>query len=153
MRTLACMQTLVNRVVLAVDRQNRYTVSLCRFSDDSSGHDQDFLVGQSDGLAMFDRCKRGLETIGSRRSAQDYVDVRMCRNRDEPFAPRRRDNRTGYTRLAKSADGRIRGHCDDLWLIPNDLLRHPPGILPGSQAHNPQLPGMRINDGQRTPAD
>ena len=76
----------MNRVVLAVDRQDRDTLPGSRLSDDAAGHDEDFLVGERNGFAMLDRGQRRLEPIGARRGAEHDVDVGIGRDRHQPLA-------------------------------------------------------------------
>ena len=64
-----------------------------RFGHDAAGHDEHFLVGQRDRLAVLDGGQHRLEPVGARRGAQHEVDVGMRGHRDEPFASRARDGR------------------------------------------------------------
>ena len=49
------VQALVDRVVLAVHRQHLDTASPRRLHHDPARHHEDFLVGERDRLAVFDR--------------------------------------------------------------------------------------------------
>ena len=59
------MKALVDGVVLAVDRQDRDALAAGRVHDDAAGHDEDFLVGECDGLTGFDRRQHGIERRGA----------------------------------------------------------------------------------------
>ena len=82
----AAVQALMNRVVLAVDRQDRDALARRGLGDDAAGHHQDFLVGERDRLAVLDRREDRFERLGAARGAQHEVHVRMRRDGDEAVA-------------------------------------------------------------------
>jgi hypothetical protein len=90
---LAAVQALMNRVVLAVHRENRDAVSHRSLGDEAAGHDEHFLVGERDRLALFDRREHGLQRLGPARGAQHEVDVGLRRNSHEAVASGTRDRR------------------------------------------------------------
>src|SRR5579875_3635686 len=61
---LAALQTLEQRVVLAVDGQQPDLIGLCRAGHDLAGYNQDFLVGEGDILASLDGAQRGTQSQG-----------------------------------------------------------------------------------------
>ncbi len=83
LRRPPAVQALVNRVVLAVDRQNRHTAARGRFGDDAAGHHEHLFVGKRDGLAVLDGGQHRFQTVGAGRGAQHEVDVWMGRHGDQ----------------------------------------------------------------------
>ena len=143
------MKTLVDRVVLAVDRQDRHAPLPRRRGDDAAGHHQDFLVRQRDALPMLDRRQHRLESVGPGRGAQHQIDVRMRGHGDEAIASRAGDGRAG-SRVFQAVDGVARSHRDDGGPVARGLLGETLGVLPCGQADHPEPIRVRINDRQRT---
>ena len=74
---LLAPQALPDGGVLRVDRSQLPAAAVDGVADELSGHDHDFLVGQSDRAAAFERCQRRLQT-GAASSADDqHVAVRI----------------------------------------------------------------------------
>ena len=86
LRRRAAVQALVDRVVLAVDRQDRDAFARRRVGDDAAGHDEHFLVRERDRLAVLDGGEHRLEAVGAARRAQHEIDVRVRRDRDQAVA-------------------------------------------------------------------
>ncbi len=89
----ARVQTLVNRVVLAVDGQNRHAPPPGGVNHERAGHDEDFLVGECQRLPRFDRGKRRLETGSPGRRREHDIHVRMSGRFHETGAPGRQNLR------------------------------------------------------------
>ena len=71
------MKTLMNGVVLAVDRKDCDAVPRRGFGDDAAGHDEDFLVGKRDRLPQLDRGENRLQRLRAARRAQHHIRVRV----------------------------------------------------------------------------
>ena len=84
---VAAVQALVNRVVLAVDRQDGDAAPARGGDDQRAGHHEHFLVRERDGLAALDRRQHRLEAGGAGRGAEHDVDVGMRGDRNEAVAP------------------------------------------------------------------
>jgi hypothetical protein len=129
------VQALVNRVVLAVDRQHRDPLAFCRGHHHGAGHDQDLLVGQRDGLAGGDRRENRVERRGARRRKQHDVSLWVRGDVDQ---------------ACRAAFGRERGAG---WPVLPDLLVQPLAIVPRGERDHAQFVGMGVNDGQRALTD
>ena len=79
----AAVQALVDRVVLAVDRQHEHAVLAGGRHHERAGHHQDFLVRERDRLAGVDRGEHGVERRGAGRGEQHDVRVGMRRDGDQ----------------------------------------------------------------------
>src|SRR5579863_87892 len=75
-------QALMHRVVLAVDRQQRLALLTRLGSDQLSGGDQAFLVGEANNLAGANRLVSGLEPGDSDDGADHKIDLGMSRDSD-----------------------------------------------------------------------
>ena len=83
----AAVQALVDRVVLAVDRQHRDAAPPRRRHHHRARHDEDFLVGERDRLARLDRREDGVERGRAGRGEQHDVGVGMRRDLDQALGP------------------------------------------------------------------
>src|SRR2546426_682841 len=73
--------------------------------DDGAGHDEDLLVGQRDRFSALDGREHGLERVRTRRGAQDKIDVRVRRDRDQTVASGAGDRDiAGCSHLPQSID-------------------------------------------------
>ncbi len=77
--------TLEDRVVLAVDRQQTHAVLAHRASHDLAGDDQHFLIGEGDILAGLDRSERRRQTECTDQRRHHELGFGMGRDRDRAF--------------------------------------------------------------------
>ena len=77
------MQTLMNRVVLAVDGKNRHAARARSGRDQRAGHHQHFLVCEGDGLSRVDRRQNRFERRRAGRGANHDVGVGMRGDGDQ----------------------------------------------------------------------
>ena len=156
-RALAAVQALVNRVVLAVDRQHGDAAPARAIHDDRAGHHEDLLVGERDGLAAVDGGEDGVERGGPRRGEEHDIGVRVRRDGNQPLRPARHRRRQRCSQapqaglhLGKPAG---RGHGDRVGRVLRDLLDEPRHVLSRRERHDLQAIGMRRHDGERALAD
>ena len=88
----AAVQALMNRIVLAVDRQDRDTLPRRGLGDDAAGHHEDFPCWRARSSGRARRREDSFERLGAARGAQHEVHIRMRCDGDESVAaaPRNR---------------------------------------------------------------
>ena len=80
-------KALVNRVVLAVHRQDLDAAAPRRVGHEPARHHEDFLVRERDRLAGLDGREDGLEGRGPGRGAEHDVGIRMRGHRHQALGP------------------------------------------------------------------
>ena len=154
------VEALMDRVVLAVDGQDRDAAPMCRVHHQRAGHHEHFLVRERDRLAGVDRREHRFEARRARRSAEHDVDVRVRRDLHEAARPgderrtrrRRRPERRRQLR-AEIVDRFRCGRADDAGTIARRLLGERRRVLPSREANDLQPIGVRVDHRQRAPAD
>ena len=150
----AAVEALVNRVVLAVHRQDRDAIFRRGLGDDAARHHQDFLVGEGNGLAQPDCGEHGLQRVGSTRRAQHRIGVRLGSDGDESSASAARDrDAIGRSRRPQPVDGGARCHGGDTRAVACDLFRKQRVVLAGRQGDHLQPIGVCVDDGKRAAPD
>ena len=88
----AAVQTLVDGVVLAVDRQDLNSAAPRGIHDESAGHHQHFLVRQRYRLPRFNRREHGIERRRAGGGAQHHIHIGMSSHFQETASPGPRCN-------------------------------------------------------------
>ncbi len=129
---VAAAERLKQRVVLAVDRQDRRAGRRGAAHEEAAGANQTFLVGKRDRCAALDRGKRRLETGRSADRGHQPVDRTRRRFLQSIRAGRRFDSRSGKRRLELGICRGL-GHDRDARLKFARKLRKARHVAPGTQ--------------------
>ena len=151
------VETLMDRVVLAVDRENRDPAPPGRLHDEPTGHDKHLLVGQRDRLARFDRGEHRVERRRAGGRAQHQIDVGMrgdgqqtCGTGERPLEGPGRRCRQPRPHRRQCVVGR---HRDDTRAMPLDLFGESRRVGAGRQTDHVDQVGMRHRDRERAAPD
>ena len=132
-------------VVLAIHGEKRDAGLARRGHHHGACGNQDFLVGQRDGLATADGSVRGRQAHHAHRSRNHDVRVRMrghgveTRGAEEDFRERRGRGVLPFPQeLAQLLRARFIRHRDDLGAMLDDLLGHAVDALARGQRHHLQ---------------
>ena len=150
---IASVQALVDRVVLAVDRQNGDATAAGGLGDDAASHHEHFLVRKRDGLAVLDGRDHRFEPLGPRGGAQHEVDVGMRGDRDEAVTAGTAERHVADPGLFEAIERGAGRHRRNRWPIAGDLCREQIGVFSRRQPDDLQAIGVRVDDGQRVLAD
>ena len=153
LRPGAPVQALVDRVVLAVDRQNGDATAAGGLGDDAASHHEHFLVRKRDGLAVLDGRDHRFEPLGPRGGAQHEVDVGMRGDRDEAVTAGTAERHVADPGLFEAIERGAGRHRRNRWPIAGDLCREQIGVFSRRQPDDLQAIGVRVDDGQRVLAD
>ena len=140
---LTAPEALVDRVVLAVDRQDLHAPGVRLTHHELPRHDQRLLVRQRYTLAVLERPVGGQQPSRPRDRGQNDGSVRMARHLDMAFHPGDKTSpRHGEAALPEEGLQLLRGFFgaagDNLGLELFDLLGQEGHILTGGQSYDPE---------------
>ena len=149
--------SLVNRIVFAVDGQQRLALSAGLGRDQVAGGDQTFLVGQADRLAGLDRFVSGLESGDTDDGADHKIGVGMSRDPDRSSRPVHHFDRASQSSLVQfvlNLAGGVGGrHRQDLRTPAPRLLEGELDVVARCHGDHGEPVGKALDNVERALAD
>ncbi len=147
----------MNRVVFAVDGQQRFALPAGFGGDQVACGYETFLVRQSDGLAGFDRFVSGFQSGDTYDGADHEIGVGMGR---DPYRSSRSVHdvngaaQSGLVQPVAELIGGIGGrHRQDLWAPASCLLKSEFDVVAGRHADHGEAVGKALDDAEGALAD
>ena len=151
------VQALVNRVVLAVDRQDFDGSAPRGLHHQPARHDENLLVGERDSLAGVDRGEHRLEARRARRREQHRVHVGPGDDRHEAGTTgsreRTRPGAAGGQLALQRLQRGVRGHRHGGGREPGHLVGEERRVLTGRERDDAKAVRMRLGHRQRAASD